>query len=399
MRKKPAATKVSASGERGGVVSVDGPQREQLAPAAVDERTEGAGDALDRAGALRLDLRQERGQRLLAATEVGDERALVQHDPRSGRAHRSRAFAFRPRQGAAVRVGRIGRGEHHRLAHLGIVGIDLARAAEAILGARPGELRRAAARDEVTAARASGFLHRLEHVVHRGEASFDALGVRHLAGHDAVAIEQGARERGAAFGGRRGAASARRAQRPAAFASRRSRTPRPRGRCAAAMRPGRRSATVEAATQRFERVVGHLAGPDQVPQRREDLRRVAADDPHHVGEEDCAALLEQGAELGVHLAGVVHAEQRLGPRQRLLVLGEVQGDPSVGVAQRLETAPHDLARRAQQIEVRRPEPVEPRGEDLVQLGGGQGTAFEASDRLEERLRAAAPPPRSAATPR
>ena len=120
-----------------------------------------------------------------------------------------------PRSGqgkcGAVRVGRIGRGEHERrLARPGCrVALLPARrhrrgpgrllgrrarlggeGAHPVDGTRDGELRRAEALDEVAAAAAAGVLERRQHRVDRREPPGDLLGRDRAAGEHAVAVQQ-----------------------------------------------------------------------------------------------------------------------------------------------------------------------------------------------------------------
>ena len=123
--------------------------------------------------------------------DVRDAGAVDEHDaradgPRRAAAHRRAAavvvarrrrgvrLARRPLQQRAVRIGRIGGGEEHRL---GLVG-RLAQRAQQIERRRQRELRRADAADEVAAPDAAALLERLEHVVDGGEAAGDRLGRR-----------------------------------------------------------------------------------------------------------------------------------------------------------------------------------------------------------------------------
>ena len=89
----------------------------------------------------------ERDQAAAALLDVDRRAALDQREPRSGGAGRL-AGRVRPGSGHAVRVGGVGRRQHHRLG----AGIGLAQVAQPLDRGRQRELGAAQALDEVAAA-------------------------------------------------------------------------------------------------------------------------------------------------------------------------------------------------------------------------------------------------------
>ena len=192
---------------------------------------------------------------------------------RRGRRRRppARAGAARrlgPLQRRAVGLRGVGGGEHDRRRR-----VVVALRAQPLDRARERELRAAEALDEVAAAGDADRLQRRQRVVEGAEPARDALGQHLLAGDDAVALEQQLGLRAPA-GGRilvaRRTARAVSDQRPctAGCAPPRGarRTSAGAWRARAATRRARRGQLRRA--QRRERVVGRLARPHEVPQRR-----------------------------------------------------------------------------------------------------------------------------------
>jgi hypothetical protein len=83
--------------------------------------------------------------------------------------------SFRPRQGRAVRVGRVGRGDHERGRHLpptaGVSRVRVVERPEPVNRAWYGELRRAESLDEIAAAGDSPLFQCGQHGVHRRETT------------------------------------------------------------------------------------------------------------------------------------------------------------------------------------------------------------------------------------
>ena len=132
------------------------------------------------------------------------------------------------------------------------------------------ELRGTEPVDEVAAPDATGFLHRAQDRIDGAEAAVDALGGDRLAGQDAVPLEEreasAACSRSVGVGRRRGGSTS--DQRPAAS----GRTERREAAAGAGRRAPLRSRPLPAQrAERREGVVRDLAGPDEVPQRVEDL--------------------------------------------------------------------------------------------------------------------------------
>ena len=140
---------------------------------------------------------------------------------------------------------------------------------KAVEGAGERELRGSQAVDEVATPDPAGLLHRAQHRVDRAETAVDSLRGDRLAREHAMSLEHRETQGVQALGrGRR-----RRAvhERPATGGLGRTEcgeAARPVGAPRAVGAPGSLPAQ---GTQRGERVVGDLAGPDQVPQRIEDV--------------------------------------------------------------------------------------------------------------------------------
>ena len=108
-----------------------------------DERSE------SRAKPLGIGL-SKRDERAPAALDEEHRLAVEQDDPRAGDPCGASAGASRPRKRGAVRLRRIGRGEHERVS-LWLTHVGGSQLAQSLDGARQRELRSAEALDEVAA--------------------------------------------------------------------------------------------------------------------------------------------------------------------------------------------------------------------------------------------------------
>ena len=154
----------------------------------VDERCEGASAAFD----------EERGG------------AVDEHEVGAGGASGSAPERCRPRERRPVGLGRIGGGQHQRLA-LAV----MARLAQTLERAGQGELRATEALDEVAAAGRADRLEGGQLGIDAGEAAGQPLGLDGRARGDAVTVEQDLGLRAGTVGLRR-AVEERRGKRPAA---------------------------------------------------------------------------------------------------------------------------------------------------------------------------------------
>src|SRR5262249_25563036 len=184
-----------------------------------------------------------------------------------------------------------------------------------------------------------------EGVVEDREAAREALGEHLLAGDDAVALEQQLGQRATPLTGLRLAAEERGGQRPAPLHLRR-RAAAARGEALAgpaAVVPGALGAGQREArrAQRCPRVVGHLAGPHEVPQRLLDLPGRDAQLSQEIGEE--AGRPRQPLADKVVLRRV----RTLGLVRRwadgLHVVAEVERDAARVAAERARADPDELA--------------------------------------------------------
>ena len=74
------------------------------------------------------------------------------------------------------------------------------------------------------------------------------------------------------------------------------------------------------------------------------------------------------------------------------MIGEVQRDASIALAEWFDADPHDLAGRGDRIKVRGIVAIDPRGKNLgLENRGREGRALELFDRVEQRIRAVTPP--------
>ena len=107
--------------------------------------------------------------------------------------------------------------------------------------------------------------------------------------------------------------------------------------------------------QRGERVVGDLAGPDEIPQRLLHLLGLERDVGEQVGEEARGGEQAVAEEVVLGFRGRVRATRTRSahPADRLGVVAEVQRDAAGRAAERAGSHPDDLARRAELIHPRR----------------------------------------------
>jgi len=203
-----------------------------------------------------------------------------------------------------------------------------------------------------------------------------------LARHDAIPLEERARERRATLCVRWSVlAREGRQERPASLASRRPAPPRPKRPPAEGAPVLSRSSPHEGA-QRCERVVSDFARPDEVPQRRNEIARERSRCPREVREEEGAAGAKDFADAQSELP----LGGRCGPGQKIGAVGQVERDTAVGRAERLDPAPDDLAGGTEEIEVGGAIARDASRKDLaLQSGGGQRAPLKLLDRREERI--------------
>ncbi len=170
-------------------------------------------------------------------------------------------------------------------------------------------------------------------------------------------------------------------ERPASLAARgtRARCPRVPGVGALLRFLGDRA---RSAAKRLERVVGHLAGPDHLPERVEHVVGEPAPGARNLGEEDGAALREKLADGGGE--GAVDGRRRA--REEGLTLGQVERHPSVAAAEGFDARPHDLAGSAERIQVPGAIALDAGRQDLALEGRrDEGAALELRDDREQRV--------------
>ena len=154
-------------------------------------------------------------------------------------------------------------------------------------------------------------------------------------------------------------------------------------------RPGAPGRSGCGGPQRGQRVVGHLAGPHQVPQRGEQLVVGGTD---HAGAqlapEHRPAALEHGADRLVdRLVGPVDLLPTR--REQRQLVGEAEPHAPVVRADRAGADPHHLARRAQLVEQRRAVVGDTSGEHVaLERRRDDRRAGEHAEGLDERLGAA-----------
>ena len=133
----------------------------------------------------------QRRERPAAALDVEHRLAAEQHDERTGDTRGPRTGALRPRKRCAVRLRRIGGGEHERVGVLG----TLAQIAQPLDRAAERELRAAETLDEVAAPAQPERLERTQLCVHRAVAAGNPLGADAVARDDPLPFEQELGER------------------------------------------------------------------------------------------------------------------------------------------------------------------------------------------------------------
>ncbi len=323
------------------------------------------------------------------------ERAVHQHHLRARRARgpaRRSAVQRRPAEKRPVGIRRVGRREHGDLRLLR----SLAQRAQQVEHRRQRELRRAHAGDEVAAAHPAAVLERPEDLVHGREAARESLGLRHLAGDQAVAREQllgggrgplGRPHRGGRAllhqrpaplgrGRQRCAGSGRRARpcrcggslaRPAARC-----TPAAPGRCRSSPGPSRPGPRAPPASRRGKPPpAASWSGEKKLaPFVRSTSRTARARSDERLDVEARPGRTEQ-------------------PRQ---VVGQVERDAAVALADGLDAHPGHLAGSDQRVEVARRVALHARREDLaLQHRGRQGAALQPLDHVEHRVEPRARP--------
>ena len=170
----------------------------------------------------------ERQQSAPASLDVRDALAVDEHDVRARGARRSAAaHRLGPAERGAVRLGRIGGGEHADAP--GFVGGGILVRPEPVDGSRQRELGGTEPGDEPAAARPAGLFERAQHGVHARESAGGAFGAHGLARHDAVTVEQLERDGVGDLGGCGRGVEQRRDERPASRARGRSEAGEPTG--------------------------------------------------------------------------------------------------------------------------------------------------------------------------
>jgi hypothetical protein len=164
-------------------LAVEALDRQPLAVAgldALDQCREGG----PKPALVRVAQREERAAATLDEKDclASEEDDLGARDP-----GRTAGGALRPRQGRAVRLGRIGGGEHERLRLLAFLRPQLP---EPLDGATEGELRTAEALDEVAATAEPEGLECAQLAVDGPVAALDSFGPYSVAGDDALSLEE-----------------------------------------------------------------------------------------------------------------------------------------------------------------------------------------------------------------
>ena len=253
--------------------------------------------------------------------------------------------------------------------------------AQPLDGAGKRELRPAETLDEVPATARPEGLERAELAVHRAVAAAHALAAHPVARHDPLALEEKLRQ-GAAI---RLVGEERSGERPATLRRRGSRHS-----CAREpSRPpvDRRKVVPPGRAERRPGVVRHLAGPDEVPERRQGCLPVEAARGEELGPEDRPGRSERGADRDVLLSLGSRLSGRLAELRR--VLAEVEGDAVEPGAR-----PDDLARGAEDVEVGRAIALHPpRKHVALPERDRERERLQRDERLAERLPAPDPVPR------
>ena len=230
-------------------------------------------------------------------------------------------------------------------------------------------------------------LHGLQHVVDRAEAAADRLGGRHLARDHAVAREQLLRGRGGALGRRDGRAmrSSTSDQRPPAAGG----GDAPGAEGAAARRlawPASRRAGEGA--QRVEGVVGDE--PVQTRSQSASTVRPGSRRPRA----SCSAAKNDAPSLAAGARRCACSPSRAarpavpGRQQPGEVIGEVQRDAPVALAERLDADPDHLAGGDERVEIGGVVVLDPRRQDLASRAATPAAARPAAARSRRAARRA-----------
>ncbi len=207
---------------------------------------------------------------------------------------------------------------------------------------RQRELRGPEAADEEATPDASAVFHRAQHVVDGRVAAGDGLDRHRLARQDAVTREQLTRDGRRPLGAGRTSLHAIRDERPSPERGPWHLAPRPEGRASGARRPVVRP---DERAQRMQRVVRDDATPDEIPERADGfLREAAADAREKCREERCP----RGAEMRRRCRcsrSLIDSAPRVRRTQQAQVIGQVEREASIPLAERLDAEPHDLAGR------------------------------------------------------
>ena len=151
-----------------------------------------------------------------------------------------------------------------------------------------------------------------------------------------------------------------------------------------------RSGRAQIRAQRVQRVVGHQPLPDERPQRVDGLlagtrrrvtRAAARRTPRRRPRAAAARRARRPASSGSASRGGKQARQ---------VIGQVERDAAVAIAERLDADPRHLARAEQRVELRRRVVGDARRQDLVlEERGDERHALQLLDRVEQRVEPAA----------
>ena len=319
----------------------------------------------------------QRHERAAAALDEESRIPVEQHDPRTGDTGGTSTGAARPRQGSSIGLRRIGRGEHERL---GLVAAprrpELTKPLDRTWQR---ELRTAETFDEVPAPADAERLERLQLRVHGAVSTANPLATNTVAGHDALALEQELGERSPI----RRPREQRGRERPAPLRRRRGRPPRACEAPPGAVGP--RQLVPARGAQRRPRVVGHLSGPDELPEPCQHVlgrERGRAD-------EVCPEQRTLG-ERGTNRDGDIAFRSGFGRgrAEKRRIVAEVQGDAIEAGAD-----PDDLARGAEHVQIGRPERGHaPREDVALPERRGKRHALQRDERLAEALPAPDPVP-------
>ena len=282
--------------------------------------------------------RREGDQVVAAAVEPHQRPGRRQHDQRAG-APGGAAGRVRPGQRGAVGLGRIGGGQHERLPCRSPGRHAAGSRAARSRSTAPGSANCAAPSPahEVAPADLAALLEHLEHAVHPGEAPETPSASTASRVSTPWRSSSCSAVAWAASVGRRAGLEQRGDQRPPAGARRAGRwwcsrpgRGRPRGRRGrGAPRPAARRPSTGA--QRRQRVVGDLAGPHEVPQRGEQLRRRSLPAPPPGAGSRTTRPAPAGARGSPRAAAPSggSARSRPGGSQQRQLVAEVQPHPTV----------------------------------------------------------------------